>query len=336
MSRVGGAGGRITLHDVARAARVSYGTVSRVLNGGRGVSAPTRRAVEQAISRIGYVPNHHARRLAGVRPDSVAFLHCVAVEHLFADPNINGLSQACQQALGGHGIAMVTPVGVGDSADAATRRMAARLADPVLLFSAPKSSPAVRDLVDRDVPVVACGTPLGHERTVSYVATDDRDGARQIVSYLRSRGRRRIAMITGPMRLPGGVQRLAGYHDAVPDADPALVAPGDYTYAGGVAAAEVLLRRAPDLDAVFAASDLMAAGALAALRQAGRRVPGDVAVAGFDDGPIATGTRPQLTTVRTPRQRHPGELVRQVLRRLDGDDPTGVLMPVDLVIRGSA
>jgi len=131
-------------------------------------------------------------------------------------------------------------------------------------------------------------------------------------------------------------QRLAGYRDVLEDVDPALVAHGDYTHAGGMTAAEMLLRQAPDLDAVFAASDLMAAGALTALQSAGRRVPEDVAVAGFDDAPIATHTWPQLTTVRIPWQRYPGELVRQLLRRMDGDEPTGVITPVDLVRRGSA
>jgi DNA-binding LacI/PurR family transcriptional regulator len=111
--------------------------------------------------------------------------------------------------------------------------------------------------------------------------------------------------------------------------------PGNYTYAGGVAATEGLLRRAPDLDAVFAASDLTAAGVLAALGQAGRRVPEDVAVAGYDDGAVATTTRPQLTTVRIPWQRYPDQLTRQLLRRMDGDGPSGVVLPVELVTRGS-
>ncbi len=102
------------------------------------------------------------------------------------------------------------------------------------------------------------------------------------------------------------------------------------------AATERLLRQVPDLDAIFAASDMMAAGALATLEHAGRRVPEDVAVAGYDDAPIATSTRPQLTTVRIPWQRYARELTRQLLQRMDGDDPSGVVMPVELIIRGSA
>jgi DNA-binding LacI/PurR family transcriptional regulator len=329
-------GGRVTIYDVARAAGVSYGTVSRVLNGGRAVSATARKAVERALVSTGYMPNQRARRLAGARPDAVAFLHCVSGDRLFADPNVNTLLLDCLHALGNHDIMMVTPVGTSGPADVVARKVAAQILDPVLLFSAPRASTAVADLVDRHIPLVACGNPLGHERHVSYVATDDLDGARQMVRYLRSCGRRRIATVTGPMNLPGGVQRLAGYRDAVAGFDPALVAHGDYSYASGITATERLLRQAPGIDAIFVASDMMAAGALHALERAGRRVPDDIAVGGYDDARIATTTRPQLTTVRIPWQRFADELTRQLLRRLDGDDPSGVIMPVKLTIRGSA
>lgn len=214
--------------------------------------------------------------------------------------------------------------------------LAAGTVSRVLMFSAPRASTAVDALVERRIPVVACGVPLGHEPDVSYVSTDDRDGAQQVVAYLRAQGRRRIATVTGPMDLPGGVHRLAGYRDAVGSFDPALVVHGDYTYAGGLAAAEQLLRQAPGLDAIFAASDLMAAGVLEACARAGRHVPADIAVAGFDDAAIATSTTPQLTTVRIPWQRYAGQLTRHLLRRMDGDEPSGVIMPVELIVRGSA
>ena len=317
---------RVTIHDVASAAGVSSGTVSRVLNGGT-ASTGARKAVERALTRTGYVQNRNARRLAGARPDTVAFLHCVDVDRLFADPNVNGLLRDCLRTLADEDIVLVAPVGAG---------AVTRIADPVLLFSAPRASSAAADLIDRQLPVVACGIPLGHERHISYVTTDDRAGARQIVAYLRARGRRRIATVTGPPALPGGVQRLAGYRDAIESFDPTLVARGDYTYAGGMAAAEHLLRRAPDLDAIFAASDMTAAGVLATLARAGRRVPEDVAVAGYDDAAIATRTEPQLTTVRIPWHRYAGQLTRQLLRRVDGDGPSGVILPVELVVRGSA
>jgi DNA-binding LacI/PurR family transcriptional regulator len=327
-------GRRVTIYDVARAAGVSSGTVSRVLNGRQGVSASARKAVEQALAGTGYVPNYHARRLAGARAETVAFLHCVGADQLFADANINGLMLGCGRALGDHDIMQVVPVNPG--ASEATFRQASGVVDAALVFSAPARSGVLADLVERGLPLVTCGAPTGQESAVSYVTGDDRDGARQVVSYLRSRGRRRIATVTGPLELASGAQRLAGYRDALESFDPALVTNGDYSSAGGAAAVGRLLRQAPDLDALFVASDAMAAGALATLEQAGRRVPEDVAVAGFDDAAIAAALRPQLTTVRVPWPRIADELVRQLLRRIDGDGPSGVIMPVELALRGSA
>lgn len=147
-------------------------------------------------------------------------------------------------------------------------------------------------------------------------------------------------MVTGPMDTPGGRDRLKGYRDALRTAglpeDDALIAHGDYTQASGEAAMNTLLKEAPDLDAVFVASDLMAVGAIDALTSAGRRVPDDVAVVGFDDSPAALTARPQLTTVRQPWRRISQEMVRLLLSRLDGQEPAAVILPTELVIRGSA
>jgi DNA-binding LacI/PurR family transcriptional regulator len=326
---------RVTIYDVAHAAGLSHATVSRLLNGGKDVSSAARTAIEKAIAETGFVPNHHARRLAGGRSKVVALFHCVDNSKFFADPNINCLMLDCNRVFSDHGIMTVIPVTSNGPARVATRNLASRIADPAVLFCAPSDSQAVADLIERRLPLVACGTPIGHEDDVSYVTTDDRLGAREMVTYLRQR-RQRIAMIAGPPDLPGGIQRLAGYQDAVGVQDPALVVHGDFSYDGGLQATTRLLRRAPDLDAIFVASDLMARGALAALQQAGRRVPDDVAVAGFDDSPVATDTYPRLTTVRIPWRRYPHELVQQLLRRMYGHGPSSVTMPVEVVIRESA
>jgi DNA-binding LacI/PurR family transcriptional regulator len=156
-----------------------------------------------------------------------------------------------------------------------------------------------------------------------------------MVAYLRSTGRRRIATITGPLDTPGGVERLAGYRDAIGEPDPTLVVHGDYTRASGEAAMWQLLERAPDLDAVFVASDLMAAGALVALQQEGKRVPEDVAVGGFDDSHVATTTRPNLTTIRQPYPRISAEMVRLLLGLIEGESPAAVIVPTELVVRDS-
>jgi DNA-binding LacI/PurR family transcriptional regulator len=330
--------GRPTIEDVAALAGVSRGTVSRVLNGGRNVSAPALAAVGNAISRTGYVANHHARSLVTQRSRSVAFILSEPQERLFEDPNFGILLRGCSQALAEHDMPLLLSVaGTDEDRKRVTRFVSAGHVDGVLLISTHLGDPVIDELVSHDIPVVACGEPLGRQGQLAYVSADDRGGARQMVSYLQSAGRRRIATVTGPLDTPGGSQRLAGYRDIMGEAAaPELIAHGDYTEASGLAATEDLLRGAPDLDALFVASDLMARGAMRALARAGRRVPDDVAVGGFDDSPAAATTDPPLTTIRQPWQRLSSEMIRLLLSRIAGDPPAGVILPTDLIRRGSA
>ncbi|HEX6355865.1 LacI family DNA-binding transcriptional regulator [Actinophytocola sp.] len=326
---------RPTMDDVATAAGVSRGTVSRALNGGRNVSGPALSAINKAIRQIGYVVNPHARSLATQRSMSVAFVLSEPQDRLFEDPNFHILLRGCTQALADKDITvLLTLAGTPEERKRVSRFVTAGHVDGVLLVSTHTGNPLVEEL--SDVPVVACGRPLGHERDVSYVAADDRDGARQMVTYLRAKGYRRIGMVTGPPDTPGGVDRLAGYRDVLVDVDDAMIVRGDYTQTSGEAAMTRLLARVPDVDAVFVASDLMAAGALAALRRAGRRVPEDVAVAGFDDSRIAAACHPPLTTIRQPWARISTEMVRLLLRLVDGEEPAAMILPTELVIRESA
>jgi DNA-binding LacI/PurR family transcriptional regulator len=335
--------GRPTIDDVAALAGVSRGTVSRVLNGGRNVSAPALAAVRGAISKTGYVANHHARSLVTQRSGSVAFILSEPQERLFEDPNFGILLRGCTQALAEVDLTLLLSVaGTEEDRMRIARFVAAGHVDGVLLISTHFGHRLIADLADRGVPVVACGEPLGHESRVSYVSADDRGGARQMVSYLRSAGCRRIGTVTGPLDAPGGTLRLAGYRDVVGgdvvgrDAATELIAYGDYTEAGGLAATDELLRRVPDLDGLFVASDLMARGAMRALSRAGRRVPQDVAVGGFDDSSAAVTTDPPLTTIRQPWTRLSSEMVRLLLARIAGEPPSGVILPTELVRRGSA
>jgi DNA-binding LacI/PurR family transcriptional regulator len=143
-------------------------------------------------------------------------------------------------------------------------------------------------------------------------------------------------MITGPLDTPGGVDRLAGYLDVLGDEErDRLVVTGDYVRESGAAAMTQLLVQAPDIDAVFVASDLMAAGALGALHLAGRRVPEDIAVGGFDDSSIATVVQPALTTIRQPLARISTEMVRLLMDLIAGHPPAVSIIPTDLIRRDS-
>jgi DNA-binding LacI/PurR family transcriptional regulator len=332
---------RPTIEDVAAAAGVSRGTVSRVLNGGVNVSATALAAVNKAIKQTGYVVNHHARSLVTQRSRSVAFILSEPQEKFFEDPNFPTLLRGCTQALAEHDMPLLLSIaGTEEDRERVVRFIAAGHIDGALLVSTHAGNPVIDRLTGLGVPAVACGLPIGHEHDLAYVAVNEAEGARQATAHLTGLGRRRIATVTGPMDTPGGRDRLAGYRDALRAAgleqDEALVAHGEYTQASGEAAMAKLLDAVPDLDAVFVASDLMAVGAIDALNRAGRRVPQDVAVVGFDDSPAALAARPQLTTVRQPYRRICEEMVRLLLARLDGQEPAAVILPTELVVRGSA
>ena len=262
---------------------MSRGTVSRVLNGGHYVSPGTLDAVNRAIKKTGYVVNQHARSLVTQRSESVAFILSEPAERLFTDPNFAVLLRGCTQALAEHDIGLFVCIAATPSERIrVTRFLAAGHVDGALLVSAHAGDPLFKLLATAGVPAVAIGAPLGYESTIAYVAADDRGGARTMVSYLQSLPRTRVATITGPLDTSGGQQRLEGYRDVVAGSfDSTMVEPGDYTQDSGERAMSVLLERHPDLDAVFVASDVMALGALVALRRAGRRVPEDVAVGGI-------------------------------------------------------
>jgi DNA-binding LacI/PurR family transcriptional regulator len=327
-----------TIEDVAALAGVSRGTVSRALNGGHYVSSAALAAINRAILETGYVVNRNARNLVTQQAGCVAFVLSEPQEKLFEDPNFSVLLRSSTQTLAEQDLQLVMMNAArSDERERVLRYVRGGHVDGVLLISTHGGDPIMRELDRSGVPVVACGRPLGHESAIPYVAADDREGARQMVRHLVDRGCRRIATITGPLDTPGGLERLEGYCDVVGRrASKRRIANGDYTRRGGEAAMSELLERSPDLDAVFVASDLMAAGALAVLRRAGRRVPDDVAVGGFDDSRVAASSDPPLTTIRHPLERVAAEMVRLLLDLIDGKDVGSVVLPTELVIRDSA
>jgi DNA-binding LacI/PurR family transcriptional regulator len=208
--------------------------------------------------------------------------------------------------------------------------------DGVLLLSLHDDDPLPGLLRERQMPFVLGGRPARPDPADCWVDVDHAAGARLAVEHLRERGARRIATIAGPQDMEVGRARLAGYHAVVPGDD--LVAYGDFTETGGLDAMRELLARDPDLDAVFAASDLMAGGALRALREAGLRVPQDVALVGFEDAPVARQTEPPLTTVHQPVEEM-GRRMAELLVAMIGREPVPdlhVLLDTHLVRRASA
>ncbi|GAA1006918.1 LacI family DNA-binding transcriptional regulator [Acrocarpospora pleiomorpha] len=330
---------RPTIHDVAAAAGVSRGTVSRVLNGDRYVSTAARLATERAIAETGYVVNRNARSLVTQRSGSVVMVLSEPHETIFEDPNDSTAIRTAIRRLAERDLSLVMMI-AGDAGDRerVLRYVKGGHADGVLLLSTHAGDPLVDALDGLRIPAVSCGAVIGRENVIPFAACDERGGARQMTRYLVEQGRKKIAMITGPMDTPGGIQRLEGFTDVLGrKASKKLIEHGDWTRGSGESAMARLLERSPDLDAVFAASDVMASGALSTLRAAGRRVPEDVALGGFDDSAVAMSTHPALTTIRQPLAEIAEETVRILLDLIDGAEHVpSVTVPTQLIVRDSA
>ncbi|GAB3651181.1 LacI family DNA-binding transcriptional regulator [Glycomyces tarimensis] len=329
---------RPTIHDVAAASGVSRGTVSRVLNGQGNVSLAAETAVRRAVAETGYVVNRAARSLKTSRTGSIVMVLSEPQERLFEDPNFSVLMRVATNQLAERDMSLVLMIAGDDGGrDRVARYLRGGHADGALLVSTHAGDPLLEAIERSGVPAVACGAVLGRESVIPYAAADDRGGARAMTEYLVEQGRRRIGMITGPLDTPGGSLRLEGFTGVLGrKASKQMIVHGDYTQAGGEVAMRRLLETVPDLDAVFVASDLMAAGALQALHLGGRRVPDDVAVGGFDDSAIATATRPALTTVRQPLAKVAEETVRLLIALLNEEEVEPVVFPTELVVRASA
>jgi DNA-binding LacI/PurR family transcriptional regulator len=330
---------RPTLEQVARRAGVSRATVSRVVNGSTRVAAPIREQVHRAVAELGYVPNLAARSLVTQRTDSIALILPETTTRVFSDDQffpgiIRGVSQQLEAADKQLVLMLVGSVAAHERAEAYAT---GGHVDGVLFASVHGADPLPELLARSGVPVVCSGRPMGRSK-VPYVDVDQRGGVAAAVAHLLERGRRRIATIAGPQDMVAGLDRLAAYRQALAGSDRrSIVAVGDFTRESGVVAMRQLLADDPSLDAVFVASDLMAHGALRALRDAGRRVPEDVAVVGFDDIEMARYTDPPLTTVRQPIEEIGHTLARQLLRLLAGEPvEPALVLPTDLVLRDSS
>jgi DNA-binding LacI/PurR family transcriptional regulator len=330
-----------TLDEVARVAGVSRATVSRVVNGSPKVSPEIRRSVERAIDRLGYVPNRAARSLVTRRSESIAVVITEPATRLFSDPFFPRVIRGVSTALAARDLQLVLLMPDDAHEEERTvRYLSGGHVDGVILVSLHGNDPLPSELAARRVPLVVVGRPLGVE--VDHVDADNRGGAALATRHLLEGGRRRIATITGPADMVAGIDRLAGYRDALGEAgvpiDPELIGVGDFTHEGGTAAMERLLATRPDLDAVFCASDLMAVAALGVLQTGGRRVPEDVAVVGYDDAPIATTTRPQLTSIRQPVEEMGREMVHLLVESMERRDrvPRRVILATELIRRASS
>lgn len=334
---------RPTLEDVAAYAGVSRSTASRALNDDAYVSSRSREKVLGAARELGYSPNQAARSLVTRRTGAVAVVLSEPESKVLDDPYFATVMHGAYRELSATGVQMLLMfVDSREDVPRTVRFLEGGHVDGALVFAPHHGDPLPTALRLLRLPVVYGGRPGSVRRGVHAVDFDNRGGARLAVRHLLAAGRRRIVTITGMLDHPAAADRLGGWTDALTEAglDPAgLSEAGDFLMPSGERAMATLLDRVPDLDAVFAASDAMAAGAMRTLRSAGRRVPADVAVIGFDDQPtLAPAMEPPLTSVHQDPRDQIRQMVGILMSLLAGDQvrPDTTVLPVTLTVRDSA
>lgn len=330
---------KLTLERVAELAGVSRSTASRVINGQDGVRPEIRRRVLDVVELTGFVPHAAARSLAGQRSRILGLAVRQTTEQVFSDPYVAALVQGVSQACNDHGqtLSLFLFESADDHDQLAARVLRTKLVDGLIVTATFSDDPLVWHLQESRIPFVIVGEVSNPD--IPSVDADNAGGAALVAEHLLALGRTRIATVTGPSRSAAAMTRRMAFERALAAAgqpiDARRVVESDFTEDGAYAATGRLL--AHDPDAIFAFSDRMAIGVLRALAQAGRRVPDDVAVAGFDDLLPARQARPPLTTIRQQAQGTGEAAVELLLERIEQPDAPArrIELPTTLVVRAS-
>lgn len=333
----------VTIHDIAQQTGVSPNTVARILSGRKG-RPYNEEKVFRAAKELGYVRNLTASSLRSGRSGYIGLL----VPEI-RNPNYTDFFQHLQNAAFplGYQILVFSSGGKALQERKALELMEQSRADAIILNASEGDSdeacdPVIGRLIRRKVPVVLAGRPERRLHTDEIIVRNS-DGMRKVVQYLVRTGRRHIAFICGGSNVLASVERLEGYRNGLERAglpwNPSIVKNGEFTLESGVEMANQLLQHAPECDAIVAANDLLAIGAIYAVQAAGRRVPEDVAVSGCDDIPFASKMHPLLTTLRQPREVMASDVIDLVTSRIADNGPAEtcrLVYDLDLIIRESA
>lgn len=327
----------VTIKDVAKRAGVSVATVSRVFNGSGPVSETAALRIRDVAASLNYVPHYGARSLITSKTATLGVLLPDLFGEFFSEV-IRGMDQMAQQ----HSYQLLVSSSHDGKSEIerAMRAMRGRV-DGIIAMSPHLDAQSLVDNLPPSSPVVILSGAVTDDRYLT-IAIDNTDGARAMVEHFISLGHRRIAIINGAAGNQDALERREGYRLALEAAglvcNPSLEAAGDFTEATGHGAALELIKRADRPTAIFAANDVMAIGAISALRDAGIGVPQDIAVAGFDDIPLARYMNPPLTTVHVPIAEMGALAVTTLVQALKHSDqaPHGrQRIPTTLVIRQS-
>lgn len=327
-----------TLEMVAALAGVSRATVSRVVNQSPKVTPRVAEVVNDAIAALNYVPNRAARTLASRRTQAIALVVPESTAKLFTDPFLASVTQGIALFLADTDYTLTMLVASESRPDKTLRYLLGGNVDGALVVSHHSGDHSLGQL-SRSLPVVFGGRPLVDSDLETYfVDVDNRSGARVATRHLVDLGRTHHATIAGPQDMPPGLDRLAGWRDALDERglDSSVVEWGDFTPASGAAAMRRMLDRGIPIDALFVANDQMAAGAYSVIYERGMSIPRDIAVAGFDDNYFGATATPPLTTVHQPSNElgaAMAEVLVKVIERRQVDRVT--IMPTELLVRAS-
>lgn len=330
----------LTISDVASRAGVSVATVSRVINGNYPVAEPTRARVMVAVRDLGYIANAHARALIKSTSGTVG-----VILHDVSDPYFAEIVRGIQEVADQNGKLVVLCSSLRDPAREITyiELLRAQRVDAVILTSGYVEDDEflaalheqARGLRAQGSRLVLCGP---YPVRAPAVIPDNAGGAFRITSHLLQLGHRRIAHLTGPPAFSTTEDRLRGYQGALAsfgvEPDPDLIVAGDFSRDGAYESCRRLLDLNTKFSAMFAANDIMAIGAIAALRERGLEVPRDISLVGFDDIPISRDLTPPLTTVAVPM----AEIGRQAMQLTLAPPPVPdipIRIPTEIVVRQS-
>ncbi|MCL4264650.1 MAG: LacI family transcriptional regulator [Anaerolineae bacterium] len=326
-----------TIADVARQAGVSTATVSRVINKSGNVTADTIVRVQAAIASLDYAPHSGARILASRRARTIGLI-TPTISDLFFTDLLRGIEQTVYE----NDYTLLVHATHGRPYDdiIPTLPLSHHNTDGLIIFTNSVDDAHLQKLHKRHFPLVLLhrSPPAGTD--IPCVTFENKDGARQMTAHLIACGYRRIAFVAGPAGNEDAYGREQGYREALAAhglvVDPALIVPGDFNAVVAGTAVTHLLHSQPTIDAIFAADDESARGALAAIRQSGRRMPQDIALAGFDDSLLSQYLNPPLTTVRAPIEAAGRAATAQLIQLIHtGHADPLTLLPTELVIRES-
>jgi len=332
--------GRLKMADIARMAGVSISTVSRALAGNPLIPKALRDQIVEIAQTHGYVVNQSARSLRLRKTDTIGVIIPLAHEagQLISDPFFLEMVGRLADEITHRNYSVLLNKVITTEPGWLDRIIQSHRADGLLVIGQSTEHEALNRVADTYRPMVVWGAQVPEHR-YCLVGIDNLEGGRMAVAHLVARGRRRIVFL-GKMDAPEAAQRFEGYRRGLEESgiafDPALVAPSHYTREDARSAVDALLALGVEFDAVFAFSDVLALAAVTTLQRAGKRVPADVAVVGFDDIFLAQHSTPPLTTIRQDLEMGARAMVDLLFRRMAGASAPSAISPVRLVVRESA